>query len=436
MKLYPFQEEGVRFLNSRSYAILCDEMGLGKTLQAITAALNEDKGILVVCPPYLVGNWLNEIRKVNVNRFVKHIRKEDFYARNGKVFIWPEPNEIFVCAYTQLPLAAPGQVPKFTGELPKKPVIVIGDEAHFVKNSRSSRTKSFRALVSAAKQSSFSKIWLLTGTPILNKPPELWALVQALNYRGKKIFGSWEEFVKGFNGYQEVIPLVEQVRTVWGLPDKAISEKLKGYYLRRTKKEVLPDLPDKTIQRYYTKTKTFIDPENFDYDQSVKLGNIHPKRKTQSYEKYLAVPDLIEDYEKTETPLVVFSCYVDSIIELGGKPFWGAIHGAVPQAERTKIIDDFQNGHINYLAGTIQTLGIGHTLTRSCNAIFIDLDFTPANNLQAEDRLLRIGQKNAVNIIQVVGDDIVERRLNKILNDKAALIGEFNRIMDKDREDD
>ena len=82
------------------------------------------------------------------------------------------------------------------------------------------------------------------------------------------------------------------------------------------------------------------------------------------------------------------------------------------------------------MAGTIDCLGTGYTLTRASNALFIDLDFTPANNWQAEDRLLRIGQNNAVNIIQVVNNDSVDKRINQLVNEKIAIIEGFNRVMD------
>lgn len=433
MRLYPFQEEGIAFLNSRKYSILADEMGLGKTIQAIYALMNEPHGVIIVCPPFLIGNWLKELSRINHGRKVVLLNKSNtFYSQTGANLAFPEKDEIYLCGYTQLPKA--GGVPSFSFEIPKKPVVVIADEAQYLKNSSSARTKSFRALIKAAMKSPYSRIWLLSGTPILNKPTDLWALVQALNYRGKVLFENWNNFVKLFNGRKEEDKYGYE-KIVWGLPNKELYEVLSPYYIRRTKQQVLPDLPKKTVSRYYIKGKKFLTEEDYNlvHSQNFKardLSDLLTRAKEQSYYKYLECLDLIEQYENTDTPLVVFSNFVRPIEELGGKPGWGAIYGAAPMTRRQEIINDFQEGKINFLAGTIDCLGTGYTLTRASNALFIDLDFTPANNWQAEDRLLRIGQENAVNIIQVVNNDSVDRRINQLVNEKIAIIEGFNRVMD------
>ena len=437
MKLYSFQEEGIAFLNSRKYALLADEMGLGKTIQAIYASINEeDKGVIIVCPPYLVGNWKKELSRIEHGRKLFVFNPSNtFYSNFGVEFKLPDKDEIYLLGYTQLPRAVDGKykLPQFDFEVEKKQVVIIADEAQQLKNSKSSRTRSFRALISSACKSSYSKIWLLSGTPIMNKPSDLWALFQAMNYRGKKVFESWENFLTLFDARKEEDNYGYE-RIVWGRPKTELSDLLKPYYLHRTKRQVLPELPTKTISRYYVRTKSFLNEEDFskivELGNSPKIGNIFNKAEALSYCKYLETLDLIEEYENNLVPLVVFSNYVRSIQELGGKPGWGAVWGAAPMAKRQETIDDFQNGKINCLAGTIDCLGTGHTLTRASNAIFIDLDFTPANNWQAEDRLLRIGQKNAVNIIQVVSNDTVDKRINKLINDKISIIEGFNRVFD------
>lgn len=437
IKLYPFQLEGIKFLAERTYAILADEMGLGKTLQSIIAACQENKGIIIVCPAYLIGNWMREIKTalsyLNQERIVRKADgKNLLYTDRGFEFLWPKRNEIIVMSYNQIPPAVlKNKFYKFVASGPTNPVIIIADEAHFIRKASAQRSLAFRMLGKAAKNKNGSRIWLLTGTPILDRPVDIWALCQALNFRANHIFGSWDDFVFGFGGEKIEDTLWGGYR--WGEPNRAVVEKLKKYILKRTKKEVLPDLPSKTIRRYFVKTKSFIPPDKLytdNLDAYLGDGEITNIRMAQSYEKFLETEELINSYESIEVPLVVFSAFTRPVIELGKRPGWKSIYGKIPMSERSVIIDDFQSGKIKYLAGTIECLGTGHTLTASSNAIFLDLDWTPAKNWQAEDRFLRIGTKNAVNIIQVVGSDISEKRVNDIINQKIKLIGDFERCLD------
>jgi SNF2 family DNA or RNA helicase len=133
--------------------------------------------------------------------------------------------------------------------------------------------------------------------------------------------------------------------------------------------------------------------------------------------------EYIDDCEEQEIPLVVFSAHVKPFDVLRGRPGWAIIDGSTPAQDRQSIVESFQNGLINGVACTIQAGGVGITLTRAWKALFVDQDWVPANNWQAEDRICRIGQTNdKVEIVRFVSNHPIDRRLMELLSNKAELI--------------
>src|SRR5262245_5578154 len=126
--------------------------------------------------------------------------------------------------------------------------------------------------------------------------------------------------------------------------------------------------------------------------------------------------ELVEQFEDQGGPLVVFSAHREPIEALAARGGWGVITGGTEPRRRQEVVDAFQAGRLKGVGRTIQAGGTGLTLTRASTALFVDLDWTPANNLQAEDRVCRIGQRAGhVRIIRMVSDHPLDRRVLRVL---------------------
>jgi SNF2 family DNA or RNA helicase len=186
--LYPFQVEGVKRLAWRDRYLLADDMGLGKTVQAIVA-IPEGSPVVIVCPSIAKAVWEREFRKWRPDFKVKSV------SGRGK-FAWPEVGNVVIVNYDILPSEA------LTEKATVRPgTVVVADEAHYLKSSKSGRTRSFRAMASKVRDAG-GKVWLLTGTPLLNKPPELWSVLSAADL-ARDAFGNWDEFMYQFSAYKD-----------------------------------------------------------------------------------------------------------------------------------------------------------------------------------------------------------------------------------------
>jgi superfamily II DNA or RNA helicase len=138
--------------------------------------------------------------------------------------------------------------------------------------------------------------------------------------------------------------------------------------------------------------------------------------------KIEAMLQIVEEYEEQEEPLVVFSAHRAPIDLLEGREGWAVITGDTRPEDRTKIEDAFQRGELRGIACTIKAGGVAITLTRASHALFVDLEWTPALNAQAEDRICRIGQSRGVIITILVADHPLDIRIAQLLAQKRVYI--------------
>lgn len=408
--LYGYQRTGVPWLASRDAALLADEMGLGKTLQALLAAPAGDP-ILVVCPAVAKGVWVREAARWRPD--LKAVA-----LKGRKSFRWPEPGEMVVINYDILPdrLLAPNEG-----------TVLIADEAHALKNPKAKRTRRFRALSEFA-QCAGGRTWLLTATPLLNKPPELWSLLKAAGLTDA--YGSWTQFCRMFNGVRD------QYGYSWGEPTPEAAARLERVQLRRLKQDVLQDLPAKRYQQVgvnnldATTLRLCDAAEGLLTDgevslvlhDSVEFETMSAARAALSKAKIPHLLELVGQYEEAGEPLVVFSAHRAPVEALADRPGWAVITGSTSPEERSRIEDEFQAGRLHGVAGTVQAAGVAITLTAASTAVFVDRLFTPALNHQAEDRIHRIGQDRGVLIIDLVAEHALDERLYDILTDKQSII--------------
>jgi SNF2 family DNA or RNA helicase len=429
-ELFLYQKVGVEFLALHDRALLADQMGLGKTVQALVA-LPENARVILIAPAAVKYNWADEAQQWRPDYKI--------HICNGKnSFKMPERGEITILNYEILPdWLTPKKVPgkKYEEAVLTedqiailKETTLIADEAHRVKHYKTSRSKKVTQLSKICK-----RVWFLTGTPLMNRPQDLYGVLQAGNMN---VFGSWNKFVELFNGYPNGFGGYE-----FGIPSPEVPERMKRVMLRRLKIEVLKDLPSKT----YQKVEVSLDKETIKSLNEFLIGEgikskdeeaIQAELETADlpgFEKFSeirallaksripAVLEMVEEYEETETPLLVFSAHKAPIEALKDRAGWAIITGDTSAEERFNIVKLFQEGKLKGVGLTIQAGGVGLTLTRASNVLFVDLDWTPAMNIQAEDRAHRISQKDNVLIKRMVSNHPLDKHIQMLLEWKLLI---------------
>lgn len=434
LALYPYQRDGVRAMSHRHSFLNCDEMGLGKTIEALVSIL-DDSPTLVVCPAGVKGVWLRETNRWRPDLGVPTVLK----GRDS--FRWPRAGEVVITNYDILPseVSTDPRTDKKLVALPnwvRKPApgtVLIYDEVHAVKNPTAIRTKAARILTTLVHEAD-GYVWGLTGTPMLNRHPELWHVLLSLGYAAEEAFESRRAFNNLFDSQ--------------GRPrgDRA-AKLLRICSLMRRREEVLPDLPTKTYQTIPVpiddEIRELLDrivqrmiDAGIDLDKissiaelvsatkgaQLSLGEISRVRAALASAKISAALEAVERYEDEDQPLVVVSSHRLPVDTIARREGWATITGDTKGADRSQIEEDFQKGIYKGLAMTIKAGGVGITLTHAHHMLFVDKDWTPGWNSQCEDRLCRIGQDRGVQIISLVADHAMDEKVNDLLTDKAIKI--------------
>jgi SWI/SNF-related matrix-associated actin-dependent regulator 1 of chromatin subfamily A len=427
---YGYQVDGAEWLACRDKALLGDDMGLGKTPEVLWA-FPTDVRALIVCPASLKWNWHDECRK-----FRPDLKPVVCSGKNG--FRFPSADgEVLIANPDILPayLAADtgekdrrGKVVKAANLTDEQKAlaaltILVVDEAQIVKNYQAARSAKVLELRKAC-----AKTWFLTGTPLMNRPFDLWGVLNA-GGMAQDVFGGFNRFVSLFGGCKNGWGGYE-----WGMPSSEVPERLRRVMLRRTKGEVLKDLPPKRFQTLRvnglsTETRERLDALMEEWGEVVTAGALpgfeefSAIRAMLAAERIPAVLELVESYEDAEAPLVVFSAHRAPVEALAQREGWRAILGGTTAEARREIVRDFQAGKLKGIALTIAAGSTGLTLTRASTVLFVDLDWTPAQNIQAEDRVHRISQAaTSVHIIHMVGDHPLDQHVVDLLQWKMQLI--------------
>lgn len=446
MKLFKHQEEGIAFLQSRLKVILADEMGLGKTTQAIQASIGTT---VVICPATLkLTPWAQEISEQVPGACIKIINgaKEELYKAGARTF--------YIVNYDVIDK-------NLNYIMTRYPETVILDEAHYIKNTTSKRAKAAIKICELPRL-----VFLLTGTPISNRPVEYFNLLKAIGHQlARNYFG----YVKRYCGARDRFMRGRHFLDVSGATNlMELHERTKDVVLRRTKAEVL-DLPpkiraivplelDKKYKQEYaqvwdtfiTNFRALVKPEDFDtLDQyNHKVENVNLARQMIEITKCLQViskakvdrleEDLANIVEQGNKA-IVFTRYKETLNEILGRlsklgiPSV-AIDGSTSQEHRKAAVDLFQtDDRIKIFVGNLMAAGVGITLTKATIVIFADLYWEPGILDQAEDRAHRIGQNGTVNIYYYAMRGTLDDRIIKILTRKREIInqvinGKVNKI--------
>jgi len=424
-ELYPFQKQGVAFIESRKgNALIADDMGLGKTIQAL-AWLHRNQGlrpVLIIVPASIKLNWKKEAQRF-MNRPVVTI----LYGQKPYPIL--DRNSLVIINYDILTY--------WTEALLKYDFsVMILDEAHRTKNAKALRTKAVLRLSRKIKH-----IIALTGTPILNRPIEIFNVLKMLR---PDLFRSSWEFARRFcglhhNGYAWDMSGATNKKELFKLLTSEIM-------LRRKKSEVLTELPDKQRIPIPVEINNFEEYQQADYDfksylETIDLAKAQRAERAQALAKIEYLKQLclegkmdicfrwIDDFlEGCDEKLVIFATHKKVIRALEGR-YWGSIvkiDGSVPQDKRQGIVELFQESpKIRLFAGNIQAAGEGITLTAASNCAFLELPWTPGALEQASDRLHRIGQEaDSVNIYYLVAQGTIEERILSLLDSKRKVLDE------------
>lgn len=328
--------------------------------------------------------------------------------------------------------------------------LVIADEAHYLKNPKSQRNQAFRALADAGR-----RVWLLTGTPLPSTPPELWAVLDAANI-AERAFGSFDEFAELFGAETRTIERWDnftktrkKVRFLEWPKDRApdIESKLSDaaaqalgrVMLRRTKKDKL-DLPEKVYRVVPVTVPKKVDAlleaarakiladlgvdlaVDEDLDEKVPFTKIASVRAEVAAAKVPALLELLDMHEEAGERVIVFSSHLDPLRKVAARKGWGAITGETSSKDRREAERAFQAGELVGLACSTRAAGTALTLHRATVEIFLDRDWVPANNAQAEDRAHRIGTDHVVTVEDLVSDHPIDRHVSEVLARKSRLI--------------
>ena len=455
--LYEFQKEGIKFgLQRKGRILLADEMGVGKTVQAIGIALlyKEEWPILIICPSSLKFVWRDEILK-----WIPDINDDKI-----NIQIFKTSKDLFKCGVKIYIMSYDLTVKLEEKIVNKNFKFIIADEAHYLKSPDAKRTKCLMPIIKKSK-----RVILITGTPILAKPVELYPLLSILRpdlFHNFKIFG---------NRY------CDPKRNFFGMDwtgsshPKELNFILKNIMIRRLKKDVMSQLPpkkrqkveiqtdpkvikqimainlssEKIIEKFNELNNSSVNPNLVNFvnnedpgDENDNLLNLFNKvYKLSAEAKAAGVKEYIHYLIENKCKFLIFAHHISMLdaIEEEVKKLkvdYIRIDGKVKLEKRQEYVHKYQNDETCLVAIlSITACYTGITLTAASTVIFSELHMTPAVMIQAEDRAHRIGQEHeCVNIHYLYGPETIDEVLFKMLNQKQNIFSNTLDNMEKNME--
>lgn len=433
--LFPYQKEGVQFAAKAGRSLLADDMGLGKTIQAIATVelLNKELGIekvLIVCPTSLKYQWKTEIQKftdakITVIEGLPHKRGPQY-----------TDDSLFCIVSYHTATNDIETLEKL------KPDMVILDEAQRIKNFNTKISRTIKRIPS-------DYAMVLTGTPLENKLEELYSIVQFID---PFILGPYHEFMARHQ-------VKDDAGKVIGYKDlNHIGEKLSGLMIRRTKKQVLKQLPERMDKTLFVP----MSPVQMDWHEEYKsivskivqkwrrMGFLSEKdrnklminlnlmrmvcdstylvdqetRHDTKVDELISIVDEVVSNE--ESKLVIFTQWKRMarliIAELEKKGIhYEYLNGDVPSAKREQLFYNFnKNPEVKVFLST-DAGGVGLNLQAASYLVNVDIPWNPAVLEQRIARIHRLGQKSKVNIINMVSTGTIEHRMLDVISFKSSL---------------
>ena len=394
--LRPYQEFGVRYILRQGNVLLGDEMGLGKTVQAIAAMVSLNAlgatHFMVVCPASVLVNWRREIEQFS-DLAVTLIRGGDHAA----LLAWREKGGVAVTTYESISRFALPEDFRFS--------MLVADEAHYAKNPAAKRTQALLLLRRKAE-----RVLFMTGTPLENRVDEMCFLVSCLR--------------------PDIAGQVKEIKYISSAPQ--FREKLSPVYLRRTREDVLSELPELIQKEEWCEMSA---AEWAHYALSVQAENFMAMRQVswdvpiRQSSKAQRLLELCDEAREDGRKIIVFSYFRDTIRavrELLGKRALEPITGAVSPARRQEIVDAFaqaEDGTV--LICQVQAGGTGLNIQAASVVIFCEPQLKPSLENQAISRAYRMGQLNSVLVYRLLCDNTVDERILELLREKQDVFDSF-----------
>jgi SNF2 family DNA or RNA helicase len=379
-------------------------MGTGKSLSALASIIRTKEKAVIVCPPFLVENWLNEIKKHTTLKGSPHFLKFDSKA------------DIFIVPYTQL---------EKSEDVFKNTNFIVADESQYLKNLEAKRTQRFHHLFYNYTPKYFMS---LSGTPLKNRIPEIYSMLLLWDKFGLKpaITDKYKSF------YTFCCRFTNVVQGKYGMSYGGMKnvEELRTYIKPNSIKHEasvldLPELSESNVVVSYKDSpelhKAFVEftGSKFTAEITVKVQSAVTKAIFTS--NYVS-----EAIDSGEGPIVVFSDHRKPIeimeLELS-KIRVRSITGETPMDKRQGYVDMFNKGQLDVLLCTFGAASTGINLTASNLMVINDLPWTVSEYQQAKKRSHRLGQKRPCRIVNVIGSSVDELIL-KTLNAKEKIVQE------------
>jgi len=413
LPLYKFQEEGVAFLKNNKSALLADECGVGKTPQFLRAAVElEAARVLIICPASIKWDYIKRCEKWGMNPRLVHI----VTPQNAWSFT-EHTLGVFVMNYD---ICHRKEIAKVFSK--KRFDVLICDESHYLKNSTTRRTKAVFGAGGYASLSTYR--WMVTGTPVLNKPEEIYTTIKTLRPDLIEQYSDYISFTKRYcGGHQGAWGWVADGAT----NVKELTDKLHGFMLRR-ELDVQTELPEKIMNVIRIEKTPEI--EKIIFEEKKEEGADMSVRQRMGLAKVDEVVAYVNDILDSEKKVVVFA-YHHAVIDELVERFEGAVKitGDDSSLSKNRKILDFIEGTGEVLILQIDAAGTGiDGLQDVCrHAVFAEISYVPGVNQQAMGRIHRNGQKHkSIFDFLVVEGSIDENMLDKNLT-KSEIIQEIMR---------
>jgi superfamily II DNA or RNA helicase len=444
LEYLPYQRAGIAYAIAHHDTLIADEMGLGKSIQSV-GVVNADplaRRILIVCPATLKLNWRKEFTKWDVKGLSIEV-----ITPKTKAF----PAVDVVIINYELMTKWQKELRAFDWDL------LCIDEAHYVKNPKTGRAQEIfgrkkervktkvnpetgaeevvKVLPPLAPLSAKRRLFL-TGTPIVNRPKELWPLIQALDPDG---------LGKNFMRYALRYCSAFQTRFGWDFGGASNLDELQEvlrskFMVRRLKKDVLKELPAKVRQVLVLEAgasiRELLEKEKKAYDEYAKhlkdgdfespeFADMSRVRKEVAIAKIPFIVDHLREVLEEQDKVCVF-VYHHEVLDAIVAAFPGlcvSIDGRTKNEDRQVAVERFQGDpNVRLFVGTIRAAGVGITLVASSTVVFGELDWVPGNVTQAEDRCHRIGQTDTVFVRHLVLEGSLDERMAQIIVEKQEVI--------------
>ena len=427
LDLYPFQKVAVAFAEaSKGRCLIGDEMGIGKTISAIGyAAINpKDRPIVIVSPANVKYNWEREVSKWLPNENIQVIN-----AGKDKV----EMTDIIIINYDLM-------TKKKDELIAIAPRMVILDEVHYLRNSGSKNKPVKRTASTLELAMLCKKVLALSGTAIASRPKEFF---NALNLMRPDQFPSFWNFAQRYcdpwhTGYGWDFDGASNI--------KELNERTRDLCIRRLKSEVLPELPPKT-RTFLPIRLSKVERSPYDIAQDewerkidehylrgeplpkgMMLNMLNDLRHICGRVKTSYATDWITQYnQQTGKPIVVFTHHRDVMkligAGLGSDIKVAYIGGDVSSKKRQVIVENFQDGQIDVLICNTIAAKEGITLTKADTVLFIEREWIPTDEEQAEDRVHRIGQDSGhVHAVYISCAGTIDEHFDRVVEAKRQVV--------------